>query len=613
MANILFKRGLLKDLPKTTGAVEGALYFTTDEGGLYLGIENGKTKRIQGVVQQYPTLSDFQNNVKPPYDADVIFYISENGALVKWVEAKGEVAAHFEVLNVTAAEFATEVAAREVLAGRVTEAETTIGGHTTAINGINTSIGSINTLIGDINTAIEDITKDGGTIDNKVSAASTALTTEINKKADASTVETLSGTVQTLSGTVASNKSAIEKAVEDTKSELEGKIGAKADQASLNELTTTVGNNKAELQGQIDLKADTSALNALAGTVATNETDIENKVTALTGRVSTNEGDIVNIKETLSALTGGDSGEGSTIAEMIENAIDANNILQNAIDEAQDAKIKANEDNIGTLTTNLNNLSTNLSNNYYTSAQIDNKGYAVATDVARDYVAKEDYNTTLATLATKGEVNSVKATAEGAQAQATTNTGAISTLRGEYDAYVISNNNALAGVKATAEAAATKADFDQEKIDVRALITSEENRAKGVESGLQTAINGIDGRVADIETWFKAEADEDTTIENLTELLKYLEDHQGEATDMAADIQVNKEAIEDIKEEIGKASVPATEGTEKVDATGLHARIEALESGLGTEITTRASEDTRVLREAKSYTDGCLTWGNFID
>ena len=616
MANILFKRGKLQDLPKNN-ATEGALYFTTDEGGLYLGIQGGKTKRIQGIVQYYETVDAFKADVKPPYSEDIIYYIAANNALVKWngetVAADGTIkSGEFTVLNVTAAEFAAEVAAREALGTRVGTAETTIAGHVTAINGLNDAIDGINDEIDGIDGAIENITKvNDGIIDTRIAAASATLTAEINKKADASAVDTLSGTVQTLSGTVANNKTAIEKTVADTKSELEGKINEKADQTALNELTTTVGNNKSELQGKIDLKADQTALNELAGTVATNKTAIENTVSTLTSRVSTNEGDIVNIKETLSALTGGDSGEGSTIAEMIENAIDANNILQNAIDEAQDAKIKANEDNVGTLTTNLNNLSTNLSNNYYTSAQIDNKGYAVAADVARDYVAKADYNTTLATLATKEEVNGVKTTAEEAKAQSSTNATAISTLRGEYDAYVISNNNALAGVKATADAAATKADFDKEKEDVRKLITAEENRAKGVESGLQTAINGIDGRVANIETWFNAQEDEDGTIESLTELLNYLEAHKGEATDMAADIQENTEAIADIKEEIGIPSVPAGEGTEKVDATGLHARIETLESGLAAEITNRASGDNTTLEAAKAYTDAGLTWDEF--
>lgn len=89
MANeILFKKGSyvdFKDKVLTDNkAIEGALYLTEDEGGLYLGLNGGAVKRIQGSVIFYEDVLDFQTNVEPPYSSDVIYFISKSNALIRW-------------------------------------------------------------------------------------------------------------------------------------------------------------------------------------------------------------------------------------------------------------------------------------------------------------------------------------------------------------------------------------------------------------------------------------------------------------------------------------------------------------------------------------------------
>lgn len=89
MANeILFKKGSYSDFKTKVltdnKAVEGALYLTEDEGGLYLGLNGGTVKRIQGSVIFYESVLDFQNNVEPPYSSDVIYFISNSNALIRW-------------------------------------------------------------------------------------------------------------------------------------------------------------------------------------------------------------------------------------------------------------------------------------------------------------------------------------------------------------------------------------------------------------------------------------------------------------------------------------------------------------------------------------------------
>ena len=116
MANISFKKGLFKDFEKSILGItktyddnnnlvitqgekniqEGTLYFTEDEGCLYVGAmvddNNPETpatlgvKRIQGSVICYDNVFKFKEEVidHPPYSTDVIYFISQDNALIKW-------------------------------------------------------------------------------------------------------------------------------------------------------------------------------------------------------------------------------------------------------------------------------------------------------------------------------------------------------------------------------------------------------------------------------------------------------------------------------------------------------------------------------------------------
>ena len=58
--NLLFKRGLYQNLPATK--VDGTIYFTTDEGGMYVDIgsgSSGKRVRVQGSVLYFETLQEY--------------------------------------------------------------------------------------------------------------------------------------------------------------------------------------------------------------------------------------------------------------------------------------------------------------------------------------------------------------------------------------------------------------------------------------------------------------------------------------------------------------------------------------------------------------------------
>ena len=75
--------------------------------------------------------------------------------------------------------------------------------------------------------------------------------------------------------------------------------------------------------------------------------------------------------------------------------------------------------------------------------------------------------------------------------------------------------------------------------EVRGLITAESDRALAAEQA-------IDGRLATVETFFKAVETPDETIDTLAEIVKYIEDDKSAASGMLASINANTAAIEAI-------------------------------------------------------------------
>lgn len=107
MSNILFRKGSYNEFKtkvlgydtetqqfsKPKFIDEGALYFTEDEGGLYLGVSvpnvgsegtHLDVKRIQGSLLYFDTLEAFENEVAPPYDTNVIYFIGDKNTLARY-------------------------------------------------------------------------------------------------------------------------------------------------------------------------------------------------------------------------------------------------------------------------------------------------------------------------------------------------------------------------------------------------------------------------------------------------------------------------------------------------------------------------------------------------
>ena len=273
MSNLLFKWGNHASLPSSISANDvGTLFFTKDEGGLYVGTESGKApRRIQGVVQYYANLDQFKSNVLPPYSEDVIYYIASENALVKWNGSKvsgDKNDGAFIVLNVTASEFNT-------LAGNVNTLSDLIGvtsrpsGNTNSVweelNAINTLIDVASRPSGNTNSVWDELVALAESIDSISGGEGTSLKV-LNERLEA--IENLEidknyVSVSNFNTFKESNTTAI--GLKADKSYVDTELGKKAD-------TTYVDT-------ELGKKADTSYVNTELGKKA-NADEVYSKDTA---------------------------------------------------------------------------------------------------------------------------------------------------------------------------------------------------------------------------------------------------------------------------------------------------------------------------------------------
>lgn len=324
MANLLFKKGVYDDFkskiltPKA--ATEGALYFTEDEGSLYIGKTGGEVVRVQGTVHQYATLTEFAAGTKPPYSTDVIYFIAEKNALVRF---DGE---NWVQLNTTAADALA-------LENLITTNANNISANTTAIGTNTQAIASHKTLIEklreDVNAkatqtafdALEDRVEanegDIKTLQGQMAnKAESSKVTEIETQVGTNTgaIATLTGNLNTLSGVVDTKAAASDlEALSGQVSQNKEDITKKADASDLNNAVTRIGTAETQIQA--------------------NATEIGNIKTALTEKVS------IDTYNGLATRVGTAEGKISTLESQVESA--ATTVALNAVKDRVDAVEKA--------------------------------------------------------------------------------------------------------------------------------------------------------------------------------------------------------------------------------------------------------------------------------
>lgn len=83
MANVMFKKGLLAQLPSTYA--EGTFYVTTDERAIYLDVSNEARIRL-GDFQEFASVEALEANTNPSTSA--LYYVADINCLAKWDGAK---------------------------------------------------------------------------------------------------------------------------------------------------------------------------------------------------------------------------------------------------------------------------------------------------------------------------------------------------------------------------------------------------------------------------------------------------------------------------------------------------------------------------------------------
>lgn len=79
MANVMFKKGLLANLPETHA--EGTFYVTTDERAIYLDVSDSARIRL-GDFQEFATVAALEANTNPSTSA--LYYVTDINCLAKW-------------------------------------------------------------------------------------------------------------------------------------------------------------------------------------------------------------------------------------------------------------------------------------------------------------------------------------------------------------------------------------------------------------------------------------------------------------------------------------------------------------------------------------------------
>lgn len=149
-------------------------------------------------------------------------------------------------------------------------------------------------------------------------------------------------------------------------------------------------------------------------------------------------------------------------------------------------------------------------------------------------------------------------------------------------------------------------DLTAEDARLAGLITAEENARTAADSAL-------DERVTAVETFFVTAEGEtlDEALDTLVEIQKYITDEGAAADKMVLDIAANKAATE------ANAAAIAQEATDRADAdNALSERIDAIHTHDNKDVldgisATKVAAWDAAEQNAKDYTEGLLTWGEF--
>ena len=536
MALLAFKNGTLENLKKLISYTPGTLYFTTDEGAIYRGMEDGTLKRFGDFVT-VETVADLPATAYSGLNENALFYVKDGNILARpsintetkaitWIQinkagissvkksGNGNVVTGMSTtvaadgqmtLTYTTSSMATSADVTS-LKTRVDNIEPVV----TKLDGAVTVDGSVKKQISDAKTALIGADGTENTIKYAIAQAKSGITKAeaAQSKADTNAgqitslktrVTTAEGTLNTLSGeeTVeGSVKKQIADAKAATKTELLGDATT-ANTIMYAQTRANSGITKADAAQKTATEAKTAA-----GTNATNIANLTTKVTAneahlttlmgedtVTGSIKNTVKDAVNkilggapeaydtLKEVADWIQGDKTGAGAITSDVAN--------LKTRMGTAE-ATIKNHTTNIGTNTTNIQaNTDAIAVLNGEGETSVTGKVNAKATELMG--TGSGDKTPT---------IMRAEAKANAAATQASTNKTAIATLNGTGEGSVTAKVNTKATeLLGDADTAADTIKYARARADDAYSHATDANRNIGMVMGsvtnLSTELNSV--------------------------------------------------------------------------------------------------------------------------
>lgn len=580
---LLFRKGPLSGLTNLP-IKNGAISITTDEPGIYID-HNGKRSRVGDfiVVQDMAALDDYKLDVTDEskrYNAHALYYVVADDALARWDGTK------FALIN-----------DRSSLVDSLAKLNTALSGLTTIVDNQGKSITANTTAIATEKTRAE--------------AAEAALGERIDAITSGTDGTTLAGLKAAIEQEVTNRTQAV--ASVDAKATqaqnevdaLEVVVGTEAGNTGLfkkiNDEITRATNKENDLAD--DIKANTTAINTekdrameeearLGGLITSNATAAANAVAAEEARAKAAENKIATF-DANGNVNGGALNAEIVRAKAREDAISG---------VANDAQSKANQNALDIADLAAADITIN------SRIQTEEKRAVAAEKALGGRI--NDLATEAATHALKSDLDTVDGKVDALATRVGTTEGDIQNITQQIglldqaiDDEVTAREGAITEVKdlISDETSAREAAITQEVTDRNAAITSAVNAAKttlneSIASNLQK-INANTQAIADEAA--RAKAAEKANEDAIADVSGDLAD---EVTRAKAAEKANADAI--------AAEKTRAEGAETQLSSAISTLNTNLSKDISDEAATRASEDTRVLNDAKDYADGLLEAAN---
>lgn len=488
MADLLFRRGKLANLPAQK--VDGSIYITTDEPGLYIDVtlDNEVVRQRIGDFITFDSLTDLQNAAiaaNGKFSTKALYYVTDGNYLLKY--------------NGTGSSF-THVNSTKDLEDKVFG-----DGDTTIVSRLSTAESDID--------ALQLALGLGGSGSNSVEDKLKSITG--NGTSTATTGQSLQDIVGS-SGTVSATGSA--KDLTTLTSELAtvkttaDAAATKTDLQTLDSTVTSIGNRVGTAETNINkLKTDVEAVpGQITSAVDGAKTELNAEIVKNTKAISTNTTNITTLDSTLSAV--------QTQSNQNKTNIETN---KTNIEKNTDAIAKLNDDAsvVGSVDYKVATAKSELAISIKTAQDTANDASSAASgaqntaDKNTAAIAKlngsdegsvakavADSATTL-----RGEIATVDTIADEAKAQAEANAKKITELDTALDATntaasdlaerVTANENAIITITGDGVGSITKAVSDA-KTDLNESITTNTTNI----AGLVTRIDGVDAEIESVKT-----------------------------------------------------------------------------------------------------------------